>query len=222
MWGAGKFALIMALLLAALAAGGGDAEAQRRRGSRHDRHADDCRVPGCDWNEAEKHSGDAECCAASRPVICVYSFEIGRRHVYSQYLAPVDYSGVQYAISGRWSKAMPFAPRRAMMSFGARVAVFPTMFNPRKTASMMGVDVGFSWSMSAYWRTSRNFMFSIGGGPDLEAGGVALLKNSNNPAAPNLAASLAIDASAGWRGRIGRLPWKRLIGFGCPLPERSS
>lgn len=153
----------------------------------------------------------------ARPVTGVYSLEIGRMHAYSQYLAPVNYSGTRYGIAGSWSKALPFSPKRAMMSFDTEIAYSPTLLNPRKTASMLGVNVDFSWSMLAYWSLPYNLQAGIGGGPELEAGALALLKNSNNPASPNLAAGLGMDAFLSWRYKIGRIPVIAAYRFKMPL-----
>ncbi|MDE6010555.1 MAG: hypothetical protein K2F87_03795, partial [Muribaculaceae bacterium] len=57
----------------------------------------------------------------SRPVTGIYSFELGRSGVVARYLAPVRYAGAGLALAGRWIKAMPFAPERALMEFDARV-----------------------------------------------------------------------------------------------------
>lgn len=155
--------------------------------------------------------------AQERPVTGTYSFEIGRQNAYSQYLAPVEYRGVRYALAGSWSKAMPFAPRRAMMSFDTEVAYAPTLLNPRKTASMFGLEVDFSWSMLAYWDLPQNLCIGVGGGPEIEAGALALLKNSNNPAMPDIAAGIGLDAFLSWRFRIGKIPMIAAYRYRMPL-----
>lgn len=155
--------------------------------------------------------------AQERPVTGTYSFEIGRKHAYSQYLAPVNYAGTQYGLSGSWNKALPFSPQRAMMSFDTEVTFAPSMLNPRRTASMFGMNVNFSWSMLAYWNLPYNLAVGVGGGPELEAGGLALMKNSNNPAAPNLAFGIGVDAFLSWRYKIGKLPFTISYRMQMPL-----
>ena len=82
---------------------------------------------------------------------------------------------------------------------------------------MFGIDIDFSWMMGAFWQLPHGFRIAVGGGPELEAGGLALLKNSNNPAAPNLAAALAADIAARWQGRLGRLPLAASLRLRSPL-----
>ncbi len=152
-----------------------------------------------------------------RPVTGVYALEIGRRMVVSRYLAPVEYAGTEYAVAGAWWKAMPFAPERAMMQFDTRISGATTLLNPRKNTSMQGLDVEFDWNMRAWWQLPQGFRVSVGGGMELDAGVLALLKNSNNPASVNVAASLGAAASASWTHRFGRLPVRADIYLRAPL-----
>lgn len=152
-----------------------------------------------------------------RPVTGIYSLEIGRRSVVSRYLAPVSYSGAEYALAGRWIKAMPFAPERALMEFDARVDGSWSLLNPHKNSSMQAIDVEFDWNMRAWWQLDREFTVSVGGGLEMEGGAVALLKNSNNPVSVNIAAAIGAAASGSWTHTFGRLPVVATIGLRSPL-----
>lgn len=142
----------------------------------------------------------------ARPVTGVYSFEIGRRSVMARYLAPLSYGGASYGVAGRWMKAMPFAPEKAMMEFDGRLGGALSLLNPRKNSSMQALEFEFDWNMRRWWRLPNEFTLSAGGGISIDAGGQALLKNSNNPANVNAAVALTAAGSASWTHRFGRLP----------------
>lgn len=166
--------------------------------------------------------GNAACCndensEAARPVTGVYSLEIGRRSAVSRYLAPVTYAGAEYAAAGKWVKAMPFAPERALMEFDGRVSGAYSLLNPRKNSSMQALDAEFDWNMRAWWQLPEGFTLSVGGGIEMEAGVLALLKNSNNPVSVNVAAALGLAASASWTHKFGKLPVVASLNLRSPL-----
>lgn len=152
-----------------------------------------------------------------RPVTGIYSLGIGRRSVVARYLAPVTYGGALYSASGRWIKAMPFAPERALMEFGAHVDGAFSLLNPRKNSSMQTLDVEFDWNMRAWWQPADGFTVSVGGGIEMEGGAEALLKNSNNPVSVNIAAALGMAASGSWTHTFDRLPVVITLGLRSPL-----
>ena len=152
-----------------------------------------------------------------RPITGIYSLEAGRRSVVSRYLAPVSYSGGEYALAGRWIKAMPFNPEMALMEFDARVDGAWSLLNPRKNSSMQAIDAEFDWNMRAWWSLPHDFTISVGGGIELEGGALALLKNSNNPVSVNIAAAAGVAASGSWTHTFGRLPIVATLGLRAPL-----
>ena len=141
----------------------------------------------------------------SRPVTGVYSILMGRTSVNASYLSPLTYSGNQFAISGRWSKAMPFNPENAVMEFDADLS-FCNLLNPAKTAIMVGLNGNFSWDMSWRKRLPLDFQITAGGGIDVKGGAYYLLRNSNNPVEAIANVSLMVSASASKYFKIGRLP----------------
>ncbi|MDE6272313.1 MAG: hypothetical protein K2M31_04835 [Muribaculaceae bacterium] len=142
----------------------------------------------------------------SRPITSIYSLEIGKQWARSTFLSPYYYSGTNYSLTGTWSKAMPFAPDKAMMTFDSRIAAWTRLTNPAGNASMQGFDINFFWGMQAYKRLPHSITIGIGGGPELDGGVLTLLRNSNNPVSVNLSAAFSANAGITWQGRIGRLP----------------
>ena len=142
---------------------------------------------------------------ASRPVTGVYSIEIGRTSVEATYLSPLTYTGNQAAVSGSWSKALPFNPRHAVMQFDGYMN-FNNILNPAKTARMVGLNAGFSWDMSWRKRLTNDFQITAGGGFDLSGGAYYLLRNSNNPVQAMANFSLMLTASVSKHFMIGKLP----------------
>lgn len=140
-----------------------------------------------------------------RPVIGCYNLEIGSRRVVQTYLSPVRYDGLDIALSGFWTKALPFNPRHWQMTFDFR-ANYSSLRNPAGTASMIDLHAGFHWGMA--WHTM------IPGGVTLGAGGVAglwggldwLTRNGNNPVAADFAAGIGAQFLASRPVMIGRLP----------------
>ena len=159
----------------------------------------------------------SDSCAGNRPVTGAYTIGLGGRKACARYLSPVSYNGFELSLSGFWTKALPFAPHRAMMAFEGDISLSPGLLNPRGTASMQGVDAEFDWNMQAYWRLPHNLTVSVGGGVELEAGALALLRNSNNPVALNIAASIGAAASLSWRTRISHLPILASLRLRTPL-----
>lgn len=141
----------------------------------------------------------------SRPVTGIYSVELGRAWIKATYLSPLRYEGFQMALSGNWSKAMPFNSEHAVMEFDV-TASFCNLLNPAMTARMVGLNGEFSWDMAWRKRFGNAFQFTAGGGIDLAGGAYYLLRNSNNPVQAMANTSLMLTASLSKHFTIGRLP----------------
>ena len=141
----------------------------------------------------------------SRPVTGTYSIELGSTSVKATYLSPLTYSGAQSALSGSWSKAMPFNPENAVMQFDAE-ASFSNILNPAKTSRMVSLMADFSWDMAWRKKLPCDFQVTAGGGVDVAGGAYYLLRNSNNPVQAMANISLMLTASASRHFCIGRLP----------------
>ena len=141
----------------------------------------------------------------SRPVTGIYSVELGRAWIKATYLSPLRYEGFQMALSGNWSKAMPFNSEHAVMEFDV-TASFCNLLNPAMTARMVGLNGEFSWDMAWRKRLGNSFQFTAGGGIDLAGGAYYLLRNSNNPVQAMANTSLMLTASLSKHFTIGRLP----------------
>lgn len=140
-----------------------------------------------------------------RPVTGVYALEIGKTSVQASYLSPLTYSGTQVSLWGQWSKAMPFNPDNAVMTFEGNAA-FCNLLNPAQTARMVGLTADFSWDLEWRKRLPYNFQVTAGGGIDVTGGAYYLLRNSNNPVQALANASLLGVASGSWHFKIDRLP----------------
>lgn len=141
----------------------------------------------------------------TRPVTGIYSLELGGTSVKTTYLSPLTYTGFQPSLWGSWSKAMPFNPEQAVMTFDGS-ASFCNLLNPAKTARMVGLNANFSWDLSWRKRLCHNFQITAGGGLNLYGGAYYLLRNSNNPVQANVNVSLMLAASASYHFKIGKLP----------------
>ncbi|MCH5226529.1 MAG: DUF3316 domain-containing protein [Muribaculaceae bacterium] len=141
----------------------------------------------------------------SRPVSGFYNFEIGGKRVQATYLTPLTYKGTSYAVSGSWSKAMPFSPESAVMQFDASVE-YSNLLNPARTARMLGLMADFSWDLSWRKRLPMDFQVTAGGGVEISGGAYYLLRNGNNPVQAIANISLMLSASASKHFKIGRLP----------------
>ena len=152
-----------------------------------------------------------------RPVTSTYSIELGGAGIRETYVSPMRYDGIALALAGNWQKAMPFAPRRALMDFDARAAIFPRLINPGGNALMQSFELEFFWGMGAYFRLPYNLSVSVEGGPQLLGGTAIILRNSNNPVGVNLSATLAAKGELSWRGHIGALPVSAGVSVRLPL-----
>lgn len=141
----------------------------------------------------------------SRPVTGYYNLEIGRTSVKDTYLSPLTYSGNVMAVSGYWSKAMPFNPENAIMEFDG-TANFCNLLNPAKTARMVGLNAEFSWDMAWRKKLQNNFQVTAGSGIFLKGGAYYLLRNSNNPVQAVANIALMVNASVSWHTHIKGLP----------------
>ena len=54
-----------------------------------------------------------------RPVTSIYSIETGAARTLSTYLSPLYYTGMDYAVSGSWTKTFNHWPDRCVMRFEA-------------------------------------------------------------------------------------------------------
>lgn len=158
-----------------------------------------------------------------RPVLSVYSVEIGGARDISTYLSPLYYSGTSYAVNGSWTKTFNHWPDRCVMRFEGGVNL-DNMLNPAKTARMYGLTAHFGWGLS--WRKKFASSWQVTAGPmlDLYGGALYLARNGNNPVTALASAGIDAAGSISWSGRIGRFPVTvadevsipTLSGFFCP------
>ena len=151
------------------------------------------------------HAQEIEKSDISRPVTGIYSIELGWQDMLATYLSPLHYKGKNIALSGEWSKAMPFSPEHAVMDFRGGIHM-SNLFNPAHTARMIGINGYFSWGMA--WRSliPAQIQITAGGEAEIEGGAFYLLRNGNNPVQAMANVSLNITASLSRPFIIGHLP----------------
>lgn len=141
----------------------------------------------------------------TRPILSVYSLEIGGSRSLSTYLSPLYYDGTSYALSGSWTKIFNHWPDRCQMRFEAELDV-QNLMNPARTATMISAIGRFGWGLMWKKDFCRNWRIAVGPMLDLYGGALYLQRNGNNPV--TALASVGIDATASisWKSRFGKLP----------------
>lgn len=152
----------------------------------------------------------------SRPITAVYSLETGRTHVTATYLTPLKYSGSDYTVSGKWSKAMPFAPEKVLMHFDAGIG-WTSALNPAGNSKMIGLDIDFRWGMDWRKRLPCGLQITAGGGAGVSGGALYLIRNGNNPVEALADVSLALHASVSKPVKLGKL--NLLLQDECWMPS---
>lgn len=141
----------------------------------------------------------------SRPVLSIYSLEIGAARDLSTYLSPLYYEGLDVALSGSWTKDFNHWPDRCVMRFEASID-FQSMLNPAGTARMYGMSGRFGWGLAWSRRFADAWRVTVGPMLDIYGGALYLTRNGNNPVTALASAGLDAQGSLSWRGRFGRLP----------------
>ena len=140
-----------------------------------------------------------------RPVTGFYNLEVGSRSDLNTYLSPLRYRGTDLALSGLWTKSLPFNPRHMSMTFETRINMASMTSSAR-----MGREYDFhaflSWGMMWQKRLPHGLTAGAGGCAGIYGGAVYNIRNSNNPVAAQAMTGLALNAMAAWNFRIGRLP----------------
>lgn len=140
-----------------------------------------------------------------RPVTQIYRVEIGGANARSSYLSPLEYKGRGISASGEWSKATQWNPENLIMVFNGGGSML-NMFNPARTASMIGLDISFDWGLQWRRRLPYNLQVSAGGALDINGGVLYLPRNGNNPANALFRAGIDVKGSLSWKTKIRSIP----------------
>lgn len=140
-----------------------------------------------------------------RPVIGSYRLELGRRIDYSSYLSPFSYRGTDFAVSGFWTKAMPFNPKHMAMNFEGR-ANFGNLLNPARSAREIDFHMQIQWGMMWETRPAENWLVGVGGNVGLYGGLMYLPRNGNNPVSAQFATGIGAAGYASYLFHIKELP----------------
>lgn len=138
-----------------------------------------------------------------RPIHSTYAVEVGGGMIADTYLSPLRYHGVHLALTGDWTKALPWH-RGMSMSFQARIEGM-RLQNPAGNATEWQGAVAFDWLVRRGWHVTDRLTLAAGGGVGLYAGCIYMPRNGNNPAAAKARISLQGTLSASYRLRLGRL-----------------
>ncbi|MCM1378092.1 MAG: DUF3316 domain-containing protein [Clostridium sp.] len=140
-----------------------------------------------------------------RPVTGYYNIEIGAFRSQATYLSPLHYHGVGFGLSGLWTKASSWQPRKMTMEFEGG-ADFSRMLNPAGTASMMNVMMYFRFGLA--WRKAlpHRLQLTAGGYYGLQGGALWLFRNSNNPVEARAWTGIGGRLTLSWATRLGRVP----------------
>lgn len=148
---------------------------------------------------------DAGAGEKSRPVTGSYRLELGRRIDYSSYLSPFSYRGTNMALSGYWTKVLPYNPEHLAMNFEGR-ANFGNLLNPAHSAREIDFHLNVQWGMMWQTRPAANWLVGAGGTVGLYGGLMYLPRNGNNPVSAQFATGIGAAGYASYLFRIKELP----------------
>lgn len=143
--------------------------------------------------------------AQERPVLSVYSLELGSSHIAETYLSPLKYSGWTAALNYERMQAMKFNPEKFVMRLRGRLS-FENTYNPAGNASMAGINLDLGWAMMYRHNLEGGWTLAGGGYTSLSGGALYAARNSNNPVAGKAAWAIGPTVSAVWNGKIKKLP----------------
>lgn len=136
-----------------------------------------------------------------RPVLSVYSAEIGSAHIVQTYLSPLRNSGLSVALNYERMQAMRFDPDRWVMRLTFGVDGARTYNNPARNKVMWNMGLSASWSMSRRWNFADWSLFA-GGFTAIDGGANYVPANGNNPVAANAAWTVGATAAAAWHTKL--------------------
>lgn len=138
-----------------------------------------------------------------RPVISVYSLEVGSGHITDTYLSPLHYSGKGFALNYERLQAMKFDPESWTMRLNGRLG-FEYTENTVRNASIWDLDIEFRWGMMRRFKLDKGWEAGIGGSTNINGGLFYNGRNSNNPVAAQAAWNINLSAQAVWHTSLLR------------------
>lgn len=143
--------------------------------------------------------------AKERPVIGSYRVELGTRSDYCTYLSPFSYKGTNLAVSGFWTKALPYNPAHLSMHFEGR-ANMGSLLNPAHSAREIDMHIQAQWGMMWQTRPAANWLVGAGGSVGAYGGALYLPRNGNNPVSAQFAIGISAGGYASYVLKIKSLP----------------
>lgn len=148
-------------------------------------------------------SADTDSLTGRRPILSTYALEVGGGMIADTYLSPLRYHGTQLALSGDWSKALPWH-RSMSMSFKGRIEGMH-LTNPAGNATEWQGSLSFDWLVRRGWEVTDRLTLAAGGGIGFYAGCVYIPRNGNNPASAKAQLAMQGSLSASYRLHVGRV-----------------
>lgn len=148
-------------------------------------------------------SADTDSLTGRRPILSTYALEVGGGMIADTYLSPLRYHGTQLALSGDWSKALPWH-RSMSMSFKGRIEGMH-LTNPAGNATEWQGSLSFDWLVRRGWEVTDRLTLAAGGGIGFYVGCVYIPRNGNNPASAKAQLAMQGSLSASYRLHVGRV-----------------
>ena len=140
-----------------------------------------------------------------RPVTSAYTLEVGGARLVDTYLSPVRYKGWHLGLGYERWQAMRHAPERLVMTLRGNLG-FDRTQNVVGNSTMLGLNLELGWAMYYKFRPAESLTIGVGGGPELNVGGLYNSRNGNNPVSAKGALTIDASAYAAWNFNLGRLP----------------
>ena len=148
---------------------------------------------------------DSAVAVVERPVLSVYSLELGSSHLADTYLTPLRYKGTSLGLDYERTQAMRFNPERWVMRLHGSLRGESAQ-NPVRNANIYAIDLTLGWAMMHRWNAGR-FTLAAGGSTDVNGGVFYAPRNSNNPASAKGSWTINATGYAAYSGKIGKIPF---------------
>lgn len=153
-------------------------------------------------------AAEADSVAPLRPVVSIFSAEIGGAHMLDTYLSPLRYNGLHLGLAWEHIQATGFAPERWIRRLELS-ADYNRTHNPAGNHRNHSLQAQAQWSLLRRWRVAAptaDLQLMAGGETTLRGGMLYSGHNSNNVVSARAHWSIGAAAMAVYNTRLGRLP----------------
>ena len=151
-------------------------------------------------------AADADTTSVARPVLSMFTFDVGRASVLDTYISTVNYTGLNLRLGYSAMQATGFSPEKWVrhLELGVEYYNVKNMVRNRVLHTLM---LDSRWSLMRRWRDVLPGLQLMGGGMAQLRGGVIYKgSNSNNVCSVKAHISLGVAGTASYACHIGRLP----------------